>query len=96
MIARWFALARDYDLPLPDIEPLALAPVTGDGESKFPLVWRAHYVAALLDDEIPQRLGRLADLGFEVITFPAAHTENPAAEWAEPFRRLANALGRSA
>ncbi len=93
-LAHWLALARARDLPTPDLEPLALA--GGDGESRLPLVWRAHYVAAILDDEAPQCLDRLADLGFDLITFPAAHSVDPAAEWAEPFRRLATALGRSA
>jgi superfamily II DNA/RNA helicase len=91
----WLALARARDLPPPDPEPLALA-ADDDGESRLPLVWRTHYVAALLDDEAQQRLDRLADLGFEVIAFPAAHSTDAATEWAEPFRRLALALGRSA
>jgi superfamily II DNA/RNA helicase len=96
-LALWLALARDRDLPLPDLEPLAVASSDDDdGEARLPLVWRAHYVAALLDDESPQRLARLADLGFEVIAFPAVPIGDLAAEWAGPFGRLATALGRNA
>lgn len=93
-LAAWLALARARDLPPPDPEPLVLA--SGDGESRLPLVWRAHYVTAILDGEATQCLDRLGDLGFEVIAFPASETEDPAAEWAEPFRRLITALGRNA
>jgi ATP-dependent helicase YprA (DUF1998 family) len=93
-LAAWLVLARARDLPPPDPEPLVLA--AGGVESRLPLVWRAHYVAALLDDHGPQRLGDLADLGFEVIGFPSPRSADPGAEWAEPFRRLASALGRSA
>jgi hypothetical protein len=92
----WLALAQARNLPPPDTEPLAVASATDDGESRLPLVWRTHYVAAVLDDEVPQRLDRLADLGFEVIAFPPVHSADPAGEWTEPFRRLATALGRNA
>jgi hypothetical protein len=62
-----------------------------------PLVWRSDYVAAVLDPAVARRLGRLTDLGFEVIVFPPALDEGGLdSAWAEPFRRLALALGRSA
>jgi superfamily II DNA/RNA helicase len=95
-LAHWLTLARARDLPPPDTEPLPLAPAASDGESRLPLVWRAHYVAAVLDNEVPEHLDRLADLGFDLIAFPSAHSADPSAEWAEPFRRLAIALGRNA
>jgi superfamily II DNA/RNA helicase len=95
-LALWLALARARDLPPPDAEPLVLAPSAGDGESRLPLVWRAHYVAAVLDGEIPQPLDRLANLGFDLVAFPSSPSADPAAEWAEPFSRLALALGRNA
>jgi hypothetical protein len=96
-LARWLALARSHDLPLPDKEPLALAPAGGadDGETPLPLVWRAHYVAAVLAEATTRRLDHLADRGFEVIAFPAAESDDLADAWAEPFRRLAAALGRN-
>jgi Lhr-like helicase len=96
-LGRWLALARSRDLPLPDTEPLALAPADGadDGETRLPLVWRAHYVAAVLGGATTRRFDRLADRGFEVIAFPAAESDDLADAWAEPFRRLAAALGRS-
>ena len=95
-LARWLALARGRDLPLPDSEPLALAPAEGvdDGEMRLPLIWRAHYVAAVFAGATARSLDRLADRGFEVIAFPAAESEDLADAWAEPFRRLAAALGR--
>jgi hypothetical protein len=95
-LAHWLALAQARDLPPPDPEPLSLSPVAEGGEARLPLVWRTHYVAVLLDDAMPQHLDRLADRGFEVITFPAVPSADPLVAWDEPFRRLATALGRSA
>lgn len=96
LLDRWLVAARNLDLPPPDREPLDLRLADGEGGSRVGLVWRAHYVVALLDDEAPQRRVRLADLGFEVIVFPPARSANPATDWDEPFRHLAAALGRNA
>ncbi len=95
LLARWLAVTRDRHLPPPDSEPLDLGFVTDDDGPRLPLVWRSHYVAALLGAEAPRRRERLADLGFEVIIFPAAEAADPIVTWGEPFRRLALALGRS-
>jgi hypothetical protein len=98
LLARWIALARDLDLPLPDAEPLAVAVADGtdDGETRSPLLWRAHYVAAVLTGPTSQRFERLEDRGFDVISFPTEDSDDPERAWAEPFRRLATALGRTA
>jgi hypothetical protein len=101
-LARWLELARARGLPPPDAEPLVLASTdggdaaSGDGAIHLPFVWRAHYVAAVLDEVPATHLGRLVDRGFEVIVFPpATAAADPAASWEDPFRRLAAALGRS-
>ncbi|HYD51662.1 MAG TPA: DEAD/DEAH box helicase [Gemmatimonadaceae bacterium] len=69
-------------LPRPDSTPLTL-----DG-ADFPLVWKEHYVAVGLGAASAVDVGRLEDRGFEFIAF-----DGPEATWAEPFARLAKALG---
>jgi hypothetical protein len=83
VVARWLETAGNQDLPAPDGEPLAA------GDRQVPLVWRAHYVAALIGR--PSEAVRL-DLdrkGFDVVCF-----EPSGSDWPDTFRRLAAALGR--
>jgi hypothetical protein len=56
---------------------------------RLPLVWRDHYVAAAFGDPGPAAAQKLEALGFELVSF-----DGPETQWAEPFRRLAAALGR--
>jgi hypothetical protein len=83
-LTRWIELARARELPEADAEPVAL------GEAQVPLVWRAHYVAVTLDDSLASLTSPLEDKGFEVIAFGSDE-----ATWAEPFQRLAKALGHA-
>jgi hypothetical protein len=82
-LARWLDLARTRELPTPDTEPLAV------GDTRLTLVWRAHYVAAILGRPSEAVATALASRGFELIPF-----DGPEETWAESFRRLANALGK--
>jgi hypothetical protein len=83
-IARWIELARASNLPSPDAEPLVV------GSAQIPLVWRAHYVLALLEDPEVAARQQLEDKGFEVLVFGPSETS-----WDDGFRRLANLLGRA-
>jgi hypothetical protein len=80
----WLEYTCVRELPAPDNEPLAV-----DGQD-IPLVWRAHYVAALLDADAPLS-SKLEDKGFEVVVLGRDE-----ATWAEPTATLAKLLGRSA
>ena len=84
-LARWLELALGRGLPPPDAEPLVAA------DRLLPLVWRDHYVAAAFGDPGPAAAQKLEALGFELVSF-----DGPETQWAEPFRRLAAALGRQA
>lgn len=81
--ARWLQGAATAGIPDPDAEPLV------EGEVRLPLVWREHYVVALLDGKASAAVVRLQDRGFEVIDFGTAEKD-----WATSFTRLAKALGR--
>lgn len=83
VLAHWLAAAAERGLPAPDPSPL---PEAG---TEAALVWRDHYVAAFLGSPPPDAHGRLADRGFDVVTF-----DGPEDGWGEPFSRLARALGR--
>jgi superfamily II DNA/RNA helicase len=83
-LARWLELARARELPRPDTEPFA------DGDVQLPLIWRAHYVAAVFEDTPAATTGKLEDKGFEVLVFGASESA-----WTDSFNRLAKALGRS-
>ena len=83
MLDTWHAEAAHRAISAPDAEPLVVA-----GEP-LPLVWRRHYVVALLPDAGEARTADLEDLGFEVIRFADPAT------WDAAFRRLATLLGRS-
>jgi hypothetical protein len=81
--ARFRDLARGRELPGSDVEPFVV------GEVKVSLIWRSHYVAALLDPSPADALSQLEDMGFEVIVFGDDETA-----WAALLDRLARALGR--
>jgi hypothetical protein len=82
-VDRFREVTRTRELPLPDAEPLTV------GEVAIPLVWRAHYVAALLEGAEPSLTSQLEDKGFEVIAF-----DGDEAAWATSLERLTRALGR--
>jgi hypothetical protein len=82
-LSRFRDLARGRELPAPDLAPLIV------GDVSVTLVWRGHYVVALLDDSVTDVVNQLVDKGFEVIVFGEEH------QWAESFDRLTLALGRS-
>jgi len=84
VLARWMAQARALALPRPDAEPLMVDSVP------IALVWKAQYVAAILDGVPPAVLSRLDDKGFDVIVFSDSETT-----WADSFAKLAAALGRT-
>ncbi|MBI3074427.1 MAG: DEAD/DEAH box helicase [Deltaproteobacteria bacterium] len=83
-LARFRDLARAREFPAPDAEPLLV------GVVQVPLVWRGHYVAALLHAPLADVTSQLEDKGFEVIAFAGDD-----AAWAASLDRLARALGRS-
>ncbi|WP_437659803.1 DEAD/DEAH box helicase [Sorangium sp. So ce1182] len=82
-LARWLERAASLGLPLPDAEALL------DGDLRLPLVWRGHYLVAVLGAITDSVLSRLDDRGFSVIRF-----ETIEQSWEEPFLCLARALGR--
>jgi len=81
-LARWLGVAQDLKVPAPDAEPLQV------GEHQVRLVWRAHYVAAVLETDSQSLIKQLADKGFEVVK---VGTEEHA--WPETARELAKLLG---
>lgn len=81
-VEAWLAFARSRDLTPPDSEPLSV-----DGH-RLPLVWRDHYVAALLDED-PAIQGKLEDKGFDVLVLGSGETA-----WDERATALAKLLGR--
>jgi superfamily II DNA/RNA helicase len=83
-LAGWLAAAKARGLPVPDAVPFAV------GGIQIPLVWKDAFVAATVGPLEASAANRLADLGFELITF--AESEKL---WSEPFTRLAKALGRA-
>ena len=83
-LQRWLELALALELPRPDAEPLTV------GDARLPLVWRAHYVAAVLDEAPSSIASQLEDRGFELIALGSDETT-----WAESFGRLSKSLGRT-
>lgn len=83
-VARWLELADKAGLPRPDAEPLTV------GEVRLPLVWRAHYVAAVMRETERAAKESLHDRGFEVVSFDGFEST-----WDEAFARLATAVGRA-
>jgi superfamily II DNA/RNA helicase len=80
----WLMFARGQDVTPPDREP-----ITVDGHP-IPLVWRDHYVAALLEPNVEHR-AKLEDKGFEVLLLGRDETA-----WVESTAALAKLLGRPA
>jgi hypothetical protein len=83
-LARWLEQARSHGLPSPDAEPLTV------NDSRIPLVWREHYVAALFEGDATAVTIALEGKGFEVLVFAKSE-----ADWPTNFTRLAAALGRT-
>lgn len=83
-LATWNLHAPRYAIPAPDAAPLLVA------DQPVPLVWRRHYVAAVLPNAGEAQTADLEDLGFEVIRF------SDPATWEAAFRQLAALLGRPA
>jgi superfamily II DNA/RNA helicase len=81
--ARWLQRAAEAGIPGPDPEPLV------EGDTRLPLVWRDHYVVALLEAAPSEVVARLQDRGFEVVDF-----EGDEKGWAQLLPRLAKVLGR--
>lgn len=84
-LASWIAFSREYELPALDIEPLALT------EREIPLVWRTHYVVALLEVPDANLSKELQDKGFEVIVLGQDESA-----WSKTISVLAKLLGREA
>jgi hypothetical protein len=84
-LEEWMAVAAERGLPPPDRDPLT---VVG---AQVPLVWRQHYVAAVVGEISPQVAAALEDRGFVVTRFSDADNRT----WGDAFAQLAAALGRS-
>ncbi|HEY1682885.1 MAG TPA: DEAD/DEAH box helicase [Candidatus Tumulicola sp.] len=78
---RWFELVTPRSLPSPDSEPLEIG---GEGVE---LVWRSHYVVALLSQVSTTLAVALQDQGFLIVAFGEDE-----AEWPIAFSRLESAL----
>jgi hypothetical protein len=85
VLGRWLAAGAERGLPAPDRDPLTVVGV------QLPLVWRQHYVAAVLGEISPQAATALEDRGFVVTMFSDDNDHS----WGDGFARLAAALGRS-
>ncbi|AXL52411.1 Helicase/Type III restriction enzyme [Paraburkholderia caffeinilytica] len=83
-IARLLDLLHRREIPDPDTKPLVL------GEVRVPLVWRGHYVAAVIDAPPAGLASQFEDKGFEFIIFGSDE-----AGWSAPLERLACSLGRA-
>ena len=70
-IDQWRTELVARNLPAPDASPVS------EGGTEFKLVWREHFVIVVLD-QLGPAAERLADKGFEIISF-----EGDA--WAEPL-----------
>jgi superfamily II DNA/RNA helicase len=81
--SRLLAAALARGLPDPDKTPLT------EGGMEFRLIWRNHYVAAIIGISNQDATSRLEDKGFEVVSFPVGE-----AAWAEPLAQLTKALGK--
>ncbi|CAE6791912.1 hypothetical protein R69746_04772 [Paraburkholderia aspalathi] len=78
----WLAYASSRGIPSPDLEPLLV------NEQSVALVWRNHYVAALLVNN-SSLSAKLEDKGFEVVVLGESETG-----WVEPTMVLSTLLGR--
>jgi hypothetical protein len=84
ILGRWVEYARSHEVPAADDEPLAVA------GQEIPLVWRAHYVAALFDALGSALKTALEDKGFEVVAL--GYDE---AAWPAHTAALAKLLGKA-
>ncbi|WP_433704187.1 DEAD/DEAH box helicase [Paraburkholderia sacchari] len=78
----WLAYASSCGIPSPDLEPLLV------NEQSVALVWRDHYVAALLAND-SSLSAKLEDKGFEVVMLGESETG-----WSGPTALLSTLLGR--
>ncbi|AEI64560.1 DEAD/DEAH box helicase [Corallococcus macrosporus] len=83
-LAPWLAQAMAHALPPPDATPFV------DEDVSLPLIWRAHYVAAVFAGTRAASIQTLVSKGFEVLEFPVEE-----AQWSSAFEQLARALGRT-
>jgi len=82
VLRRWQDLSGKRGLPAPDAVPLQA------GAASLPLVWRSHYVVAVVGGQ-PVDTAAIEDRGFEVVDFGADE-----ASWDAAFTRLATTLGK--
>ncbi len=82
-VSSWLVRAQALELPVQDNEPFVV------GGQRVPLVWRGHYVAALLDAPDAELITQLEDKGFEIVSFGSDELT-----WNEPFARLVKLLGK--
>jgi hypothetical protein len=83
-LTAWLATAQSLEITPPDPEPLSV-----DG-SRIHLVWRSHYVAAMLDFDA-SAAAKLDDKGFKVFVLGRDQTA-----WPDHASELARLLGRPA
>jgi hypothetical protein len=83
VLAGFMAQCRKRDFPEPDGEAIVI------GDQRVALVWRAHYVAAPIDQLEPDLVGALEAKGFEVVAVGREETG-----WSAALIRLAELLGR--
>jgi hypothetical protein len=81
-IARWLDFARPWELPETDRDPLLVS------DQDIRLVWRAHYVVALLTPVSDLLIAQLNDKGFEIVSLGTNE-----ANWVEKANVLARLLG---
>lgn len=79
----WLAYARAREILMPDSSPLVL------DAGLIPLVWRDHYVAALIEST-PSLLGQLENKGFSVVVLGTTETT-----WTDATTALVKLLGRA-
>lgn len=83
-LLRWLACFQSRKLPAIDREPLIV------NETELPLCWRAHYVAATLENLPDPVTNTLENKGFEIVVLGTTESE-----WETSFSQLAAALGQT-
>ena len=84
-VAAWLEFAGSWNLPSPDGESLSIA------DQRLPLVWRDHYVAAVLAAPGETVTAALSNKGFELVVLGSN-----ASAWQDSTTVLARLLGRPA
>ncbi|HTR56144.1 MAG TPA: DEAD/DEAH box helicase [Kofleriaceae bacterium] len=79
----WIVYAHAREIPATDPSPLVV------DAWRIPLVWRSHYVVALIDEN-PALVSQLEDKGFAVVVLG-----NTEANWPDATTTLAKLLGRT-